>query len=162
MQARLSSGHHHHIAAAERPGSEGLRQGQEAGEVAGVIEGTAGAVGGERLGPALLVLPGGDGGLSGGELLLDLPVVVVARSGCRFVGGDPVAGRLPALPALPARRAGDWVHRVAQLVPAALPTHDLVAEVARVGQNFADRGAAPHAGRSRMPVGADLARAGLW
>ena len=74
-----------------------------------MIEGTAGAVGGERLGPALLVLPGGDGGLSGGELLLDLPVVVVARSGCRFVGGDPVAGRLPALPPLPARRAGDWV-----------------------------------------------------
>jgi len=75
----------------------------------------------------------------------------------RFVGRDPVARRLPPLPA---RGPGGGVHRVEQLIPPALPTHDLVAEVARVRQDRPHRGAAPHPGRPRMPRRADLTRAG--
>ncbi len=54
---------------------------------------------------------------------------------------------------------GSGVGGVEQLVAAPLPAHDLVAEVAGVGQDRPDRGAAPHPGRARMPGGADLARA---
>jgi hypothetical protein len=73
------------------------------------------------------------------------------------VGGDPGVGGLPALAAGGARCG---VGRVDEFVVAALASDDLVAEVAGVGEDRPDGGAAPHAGRAWVSGRSDLAGAG--